>query len=196
MDLNQLKSLINEEIKRTRQNNLLEVEEPTAVGRKAPNVPRQDVPEPFDPGTPEEEQTFKDSIQNASPQELKAHQERLFKEMIPHLDEATLWKFLKATMGDTEVQNIISDLMFVYRKLHKTGGSPDDLSQIPDRTGGFGLPTATQVGRNPDGKTAAIDRANRPTNVTVPEVEPIGANEPTRTGKFDKFRSKLGFKEE
>lgn len=52
MDLNQLKSLINEEIKRTRQNNLLEVEDPTAGRPKQP--PRQNIKQP-DPSPEDEE---------------------------------------------------------------------------------------------------------------------------------------------
>ena len=70
------------------------------------------MPEPFTPQPEEEgEQTFQNSIKYASPQEIKAHKERLFKEMISNIDEETLFKFLKATMADTEMQNIISDLI-------------------------------------------------------------------------------------
>lgn len=156
MDLNQLKSLISEEIKRKRQNNLLEGDqEDTAVGSQKRPAKRgpPDKPEPFVPEKPEEEQTFKDSIRDSSPEELKVHEERLFKEMISNIDEETLFKFLKATMADTEMQNIISNLIFVYRRLHKTGGSQDDLSSLSDRPGGANLPTPTEIGRNPNNKT-------------------------------------------
>lgn len=186
MDLKELKKLINEEVQRTRSKNLLNEEETTEPGRKKPrDVRPMAQPEPFiepeqDPS--EEPKTFKDSLKDATPQELEAQKQRLSKELIPKIiKQETLWKLMLTPNLEADVSNIISDLLFVYTKLSKKSAQADGTSELPDRPGGAGLPTPTAIGRNPHLKTASINPADAPTTRNYSSVEPIGVDEPTRT---------------
>lgn len=201
MDLNELKKLINEEVKRTRQRNLKEGDDDEGktgsgygAAGKAPKPKIVAEPEPF---IPEEPETFKDSLKDATPQELQSHKQRLFKELFSQFENnhEELFKLFQAPNLDPDISNTVSDLLFVYSKLNKKF-KDIDTSGLPQNQLRRGLPFNKQSPEEPEktGKTqwdrdpnkiseptAAMEPADAPTKKTYPSVEPIGTDEPTKT---------------
>ena len=187
MDLKQLKKLINEEV--TRVNQKLQEQDktnPGFKGRESRKPESQSTSGILDPDTgetlpelpePEEESGYVQTLKNKSPQELETERQKLIKQIFSNVESDTLYKILPLLPDD--VKDDFGKLMFISSKM-QTFKTPIDTSRLPDRPGGFGLPTKTSIERNPNLKTRIP--ADFPTkSKEPPQVEPVSPEEPTRT---------------
>jgi hypothetical protein len=202
MDLKELKKLINEEVNRKKSLEEQDKTNPGFKGRESRKSSLQASPKSgiLDPDTGEtlslpietpEEMGYVQMFKDKPPQELEAERQKLIKQIFSNIDDETLYKILPLLPDD--LKDDFGKLTFITSKI-KGVKTPVDTSRLPDKPGGFGLPTKTSIERNPNLKTKISPDASTKPKQPIP-VRPISPNEPTQTGVIDKIKNKLGFKE-